>query len=115
VGLAVGLALAAALAWRQRRPKAPLADIERAIEAGAKLVDVRTESEFASGHLPGAINLPLGELGRRTGELARKTIVVYCHSGARSAVAAGMLRRAGFAEVLDLGAMGNWGRSRSPA
>ena len=38
-----------------------------------------------------------------------KPVVVYCASGMRSASAAGMLRRAGFADVHDLGAMARWG------
>jgi ArsR family transcriptional regulator len=43
------------------------------------LIDTRPEEEFAAGHLPGAINLPLGELKRRLRELPRdQEIVAYC-------------------------------------
>jgi ArsR family transcriptional regulator len=43
------------------------------------LIDTRPEEEFAAGHLPGAINLPLGELKRRLRELPRdREIVAYC-------------------------------------
>ena len=80
------------------------------VGAGAALVDVRTEAEFASGHLPGAINVPLDRLQKEAATLAdlHKPIVVYCASGMRSASAKRVLRGAGAAEVYDLGAMGRW-------
>jgi rhodanese-related sulfurtransferase len=80
------------------------------VARGATLVDVRTESEFASGHLPGAINVPLHGLPERGAPLAgaRKPIVVYCASGMRSAAAKRVLRRAGATEVYDLGGMSRW-------
>jgi phage shock protein E len=81
------------------------------VASGARLVDVRSPGEFAGGHLTGALNIPVGELGTRMGEVGDKTkpVVLYCASGMRSASAAGMLRRAGFADVHDLGAMARWG------
>jgi phage shock protein E len=80
------------------------------VGSGALLLDVRTPGEFASGHLPGALNVPVGELGGRLEGLGPKerAIVVYCASGVRSAAAAGMLERAGFAKVRNLGAMSRW-------
>lgn len=80
------------------------------VDGGARLVDVRTAGEHAAGHLDGSLNVPVQELAKRMGELGEKTrpVVVYCASGTRSASAAGMLRRAGFAEVHDLGAMSRW-------
>ena len=86
------------------------AEARRLAQAGARLVDVRTPSEFAAGHLPGAINLPLGELSRRLGELGAKDsiIVLYCRSGARSGSAARSLKAAGFSAVHNLGGMGRW-------
>lgn len=79
------------------------------VERGAILLDVRTREEFASGHLAGAVNVPVGELPARAPELAPAAsgIVVYCRSGARSAAAAELLRRLGH-EVLDLGPMSAW-------
>jgi len=79
------------------------------VAAGARLIDVRTESEFASGHLPGATNVPLDRLRARAAELARdgKPVIVYCASGVRSAGAKRTLRAAG-ADVEDLGAMRRW-------
>ena len=80
------------------------------VRAGARLVDVRTPGEFAAGHLPGAINIPVQELDRRLGELEPKepAVVLYCRSGHRSGNAARTLKSAGFAAVHDLGAMSRW-------
>jgi rhodanese-related sulfurtransferase len=80
------------------------------VARGARLVDVRSPTEFASGHLPGALNIPMGELAGRIGEVGAKErpVVVYCRSGARSASAAGLLKRAGFTSVHDLGPMSRW-------
>jgi phage shock protein E len=80
-----------------------------AIQVGARLVDVRTPGEYGSGHLPGAINIPVHELSARLGEVGPKDrpVVVYCASGARSARAKGLLRRAGFQTVHNLGSISN--------
>lgn len=68
---------------------------------GAVVVDVRSPAEFASGHVEGALNLPVDELSARLGELpADRTVIVYCRSGARSARAAATLKAAG-RKVLD--------------
>ncbi len=49
------------------------------------LIDVREPREFAAGHLPGAVNMPMSELGRRLAELpADATAVFMCRSGGRS-------------------------------
>jgi phage shock protein E len=100
------------LAWKffsaYRSPE-QLRRIAEALQQGAKLVDVRTTMEFSSGHLPNAVNLPLGSLNPTAKELGAKDrpVVVYCASGARSAHAAKLLRGAGFNTVLDLGPMFN--------
>jgi len=56
----------------------PLAEWDKIGEGAALLVDVRDPSEFAAGHIPGAINLPLPELRRRHGELPRDRAVWLC-------------------------------------
>jgi rhodanese-related sulfurtransferase len=80
------------------------------VQAGARLVDVRSPSEFAAGHIPGAINIPVQQLDTRMNELQPKdaAVVVYCRSGHRSGNAARMLKSAGFAAVHDLGPMSRW-------
>lgn len=75
------------------------------VERGALLLDVRTREEFAEGHVKGALNIPVQELGSRLSELpAHASIVVYCRSGGRSAMATQLLRARGH-EVLDVGPM----------
>ena len=78
------------------------------VKDGAMLLDVRTNGEFSSGHIDGAKNVPLHELGSRLGKLSKdKPVVVYCRSGARSARAARMLEKAGYS-VHDLGPLHAW-------
>lgn len=86
------------------------ADARKLVQGGAKLVDVRSTEEFAEGHLPGAVNIPVQNLAERMSEVGGKdaTVVVYCRSGSRSRRAAGMLKEAGFRAVHDLGAMSRW-------
>ena len=80
-------------------------------EEGALLVDVRTEAEFAHGHIDGARNIPINQIAARAKrELPQgKPLVVYCASGMRSAMAVSALRRAGFGKVVNLGPMSAWG------
>jgi rhodanese-related sulfurtransferase len=80
------------------------------VSAGARLVDVRSTGEFASGHIDGALNIPVDQLAARIGEIGPKDkpVVVYCASGMRSARAAGLLKSVGFATVEDLGPMSRW-------
>lgn len=80
-------------------------------DKGAFLLDVRTPSEFAEGHIEGATNIPVQELDAKLSTLESKKgqdIVVYCRSGARSAQAKRKLEAAGFTKVHDLGGMSNW-------
>jgi len=86
------------------------AEAHRRVEAGATLVDVRSAAEFAEGHLPGAVNIPVDELASRLDELGgpEASVIVYCRSGARSGKAERLLKEKGFTRVLDLGPMSNW-------
>lgn len=79
-----------------------------AVAKGALLLDVRTPSEFGSGHIAGAVNIPLDALTVRAKEIAAgREVVVYCRSGRRSAAAAELLRARGH-HVIDIGPMGAW-------
>ena len=77
----------------QTIPAISLAELTGAVTSGAvALLDVRSRSEWSAGHLPGAVNIPLGELEECLGTLPRgRPIVVHCQTGARAAIAASLL------------------------
>jgi rhodanese-related sulfurtransferase len=78
------------------------------VAKGALLIDVRTASEYAAGHVAGAINIPVDDLPSRLGEIDRgRPIVVYCASGTRSGRAAQTLCGAAY-RVYDMGPMSKW-------
>lgn len=74
------------------------------VEAGAMVVDVRSQAEFAAESLDCTINLPLENLESNTEQFEGKTALVFCNSGTRSHIAAEKLRRHGIENVYDLGA-----------
>lgn len=76
----------------------------------AVVIDVRSATEWAAGHIPGAVHIPLGYLVDRLESLPRsKTLITQCQSGARSAIAASLLQRHGFERVLNLaGGFAQW-------
>lgn len=89
-------------------PASPRQDPHAMVAEGATLLDVRTPGEFSSGHLEGAVNIPVQELDRRIDEIPTDhSVVVYCASGMRSANAARTLRSRGYT-VHDLGPMSAW-------
>ena len=71
--------------------------------AGALIVDVRNADEFETGCIPGAVNIPLGELRRRLGELPTdRPLRLYCQVGFRSYLAQRLLCQRGFTDVSTL-------------
>ena len=103
----------------------PLATIARTTpaEAAAMLargeaavVDVRGHAEWEAGHLPGVPNVPVGHLTARLAELPTdRPLVVHCQGGARSAIAASVLRAHGMANVIDMeGGYAAWQRAGLP-
>jgi hydroxyacylglutathione hydrolase len=76
---------------------------ERMKRDDVTVIDVRGESEFAAGHLPGARHIPVGYLTSHLDTLPTdRTIVVQCQSGARSAIAASVLQAHGVRDVVNL-------------
>ena len=94
----------------------------RALQAsGTPVIDVREPQEFAEGHLPGAVNIPRGVLefqvdghpavnAKADPHLShrRESVILYCRTGGRSALAAEALKRMGFDRPLSLA--GGWVR-----
>lgn len=96
---------------RRRIRECTVADVKARLDAGESLnlVDVREESEYARGHLPGAVHLGKGVIERdvetRFPDPATP-LVLYCGGGYRSALAAEALQRMGYTNVLSMD--GGW-------
>jgi phage shock protein E len=95
--------------WKMR-PDISGNEAKALVQSGARLIDVRSASEFAGGSLPKAKNIPVSELKSRIGELGKKSkaVVVFCQSGGRSAAAKRTLLGAGFETVRNLGGLHRW-------
>ena len=83
-------------------------DIPALIKDGALVIDVRSAGEFSGAHIDGAVNIPHNVISRNianhTTDKSRH-IIVYCHSGARSASAKKVLKQAGYAHVINGGSL----------
>ena len=77
---------------------------------GAVLVDVREPDEYAQGHVPGSVNLPLSRIRDAEDVLADKSapLFVYCLSGGRSGQAVSTLTRMGYTAVTNIGGIGSY-------
>ncbi len=79
------------------------------LKNGALVVDVRSPGEFASGHLPVAVNLPLDEIESalpRQVKDKNQVLLLHCLSGTRSGMAKMKLKRMGYLNVFNLGSYG---------
>ncbi len=73
------------------------------------IVDVRETDEYARGHIPGAVNFPLSDLGSDFTKLVKNTdYYLVCQSGGRSAMAAEFLSDQGFNVTNVMGGTGSW-------
>ncbi len=77
------------------------------IKAGALILDVRTEDEYIGGFYPGAVNIPLSVLPARLSELEprSRSILTYCSSGVRGAMAANLLQAFGWPNAYCMGSL----------
>ena len=101
----IALALGALFLVKQRS-FAGAGQVKSFLQHGAKVIDVRTPEEYASGHLPGALNIPFHDL--RT-QITRhipnpdQPLLLHCLSGVRSAMGKRTLQSMGYTRVLNLG------------
>lgn len=88
-------------------------DAIRAMNSGSHtLVDVREPHEWAAGHSPIAVSLPMSQLNERIGELpSDRTLAIVCHAGSRSARVTAALLAAGYDAVNVEGGMISWVQS----
>lgn len=80
-------------------------------ESGYIILDVRTEEEFAEGHIPGAILIPDYEISAKAESVLtdkNQTILVYCRSGRRSKLAAQALLELGYTDIREFGGIIDW-------
>jgi hydroxyacylglutathione hydrolase len=83
---------------------------------GIQVLDVRRPAELQAGHVPGARNKPLDKLVAQLSDLDRtRPVAVYCKGGYRSAIAASLLERAGFDQVINVtGGFDAWSQCQLP-
>ncbi len=96
---------------KSRVKECTVEDVKRRLDSGETfaLVDVREESEFARGHLPGAIHLGKGVIERDIERVIpdpATPIVLYCGGGFRSALAADSIQKMGYKNVISMD--GGW-------
>lgn len=81
-------------------------ELQSKIAGGAVILDVRTEKEYMTGHIKGAVNISLGTIRERYKELdPQKSYITYCSHGLRSVKAATLLKERGFKYVYNGGAL----------
>ncbi|MDR1630504.1 MAG: rhodanese-like domain-containing protein [Oscillospiraceae bacterium] len=83
---------------------------ELAKDPAIRLIDVRTQEEFAEGHIPNSVNVPLGSFQQIARVVPNKDerLFVYCLSGSRSQMACGQLAQMGYADVTNIGGISQW-------
>jgi glyoxylase-like metal-dependent hydrolase (beta-lactamase superfamily II)/rhodanese-related sulfurtransferase len=83
---------------------------------GPLVLDVREDSEYEAEHIPGSLHIPYGGLAKRVDELPRdRPIAAICRGGKRSGLAASILQREGFADVIHVGkGVGAWRAAGNP-
>lgn len=89
-------------------------ELERALAEGVRLVDVRSSGEFAEGHVPGAVNVPLEQIPDTGRGWAGQRVWLICQSGARSLRAAQALAALDVAAVSVAGGTAGWPRGGRP-
>ena len=83
-----------------------------------ELLDVREQDEYDSGHIPGAVLLPVGSIDEDTAAevIPEKdsTVLVYCRSGNRSKMASSALAELGYTNIYEFGGINTWPYETEP-
>jgi len=97
-------------------PQVSVEEMSERMKKGAFLLDVRGAGEWTAGHVEGATWIMGGDLAKRAAELPTdRAVHVICGSGYRSSVAASVLKRAGFRDVVNVvGGMTAWNLRKLP-
>lgn len=76
------------------------------------IIDVREEFEYATGHAAGAVLFPLDEINTETAQKLipnkNRTMLLYCKTGNRSAMAAEIFEQLGYKNIYDIGSLVDW-------
>jgi len=84
-------------------PLRDLHSVHKQLKSGEVILDVRNPDEFSSGHIPGAINIPLPELPQRQAELkSHSRIYIHCKRGGRAKTARDVLVNAGYDNLVTI-------------
>lgn len=81
---------------------------ELAARENVPLIDVRERDEYAAGHVPGAVNIPMSEIGNRLEELPAEAFDVICQAGGRSGRVVEALETRGYDATNVDGGTGEW-------
>jgi rhodanese-related sulfurtransferase len=93
----------------QNVPGVQVSDLPTTLPDGVTLLDVREPDEWAAGHAPNAVHIPMGEVAGRLGELpADNDLYVVCRAGGRSARVTAYLNANGWNAVNVEGGMQSW-------
>lgn len=95
----------AAIVEKEEIPVIALDEFTRKLEGDSSmtLIDVRESAEFEAGHMPGARNIPLGDVKERSSELNKETpVYLICRTGRRSGIAGIELTEEGFKNVYNI-------------
>jgi rhodanese-related sulfurtransferase len=83
------------------------------ISGYGKLIDVRSAAEYAVGHIPGAINVPLEQVEARAADIGEGPVLMICEVGTRAAIAAGWMKSGQAVSVLE-GGTAAWRKAGLP-
>lgn len=83
--------------FKQLFGKQASTDFKTMVQQGAVIIDVRTAGEYNAGHIKGSLNIPVDRIASKIEEIKKKgkPVITCCRSGARSGMAAGILKKQG--------------------